>query len=138
MSLSEAPPAPPPLRLLPCPSTACKNPSISVSRPPPAYPTHVPLSVLEKGALSLLSLWGAFRDPRRGDLVAASGETTGLPALHAMRDRMRRSETGQRILAERPLITVGAGVSSQWALRHDESMPRERVDLRAVKGHVPA
>ncbi|KAL4422775.1 hypothetical protein ABPG75_008972 [Micractinium tetrahymenae] len=76
-----------------------------VTRPPSAYPTHMPLSGLEKGAVALLSLWGAFRDPRRGDLVAASGETTGLPALYAMRDRMRASETGRRILAERPLIT---------------------------------
>ncbi|KAL4448904.1 hypothetical protein ABPG77_007621 [Micractinium sp. CCAP 211/92] len=76
-----------------------------VKRPPLAYPTHVPLNGLEKGALALLSLWGAFRDPRRGDLVAASGETTGLPALHAMRNRMLASETGRRILLERPLVT---------------------------------
>lgn len=67
----------------------------------------MPLNGLEKGALALLALWGAFRDPRRGDLVAASGETTGLPALHAMRSRMLASETGRRILTERPLITVG-------------------------------
>ena len=66
----------------------------------------MPLSGLEKGAVALLSLWGAFRDPRRGDLVAASGETTGLPAIYAMRERMRRSETGRRILQDRPLITV--------------------------------
>ncbi|PSC76530.1 ubiquinone biosynthesis [Micractinium conductrix] len=76
-----------------------------VTRPPAAYDTHVPLSGLEKGAVALLSLWGAFRNPRRGDLVAASGETTGLPAIVAMRDRMRQSETGRRILQERPLIT---------------------------------
>jgi hypothetical protein len=77
------------------------------ARPAPQYATHVPLSGLEKGALALLSLWGAFRDPRRGDLVAASGEMTGLPAIQAMRGRMRRSETGRLILQERPLITVG-------------------------------
>ncbi|EFN51290.1 hypothetical protein CHLNCDRAFT_141230 [Chlorella variabilis] len=76
-----------------------------VTRPQPQYATHVPLSGLEKGAVALLSLWGAFRDPRRGDLVAASGETTGLPAIYAMRERMRRSETGRRILQDRPLIT---------------------------------
>ena len=57
--------------------------------------------------MALLSLWGAFRNPGRGDLVAASGETTGLPALLAMRERMRRSDTGRLILQERPLITVG-------------------------------
>ena len=77
--------------------------------PPPQYATHVPLSGLEKGAVALLSLWGAFRNPWRGDLVAASGETTGLPAIRAMRQRMRASETGRQILAERPLITVRRG-----------------------------
>jgi ubiquinone biosynthesis protein COQ4 len=64
------------------------------------------LSGLEKGAVALLSLWGSFADPRRADLVAASGETTGLPAIHAMRERMRRSETGRLILQQQPLITV--------------------------------
>lgn len=44
----------------------------------PAYPTHVPLNGLEKGAVALLSLWGAFRNPWRGDLVASAGETTGV------------------------------------------------------------
>ena len=63
---------------------------------------------MEKGAVAVLSLWGAFRDPRRADLVAASGETAGsLPALASMRQRMRCSETGRLILKERPLITVG-------------------------------
>ncbi|PRW32984.1 ubiquinone biosynthesis [Chlorella sorokiniana] len=77
-----------------------------VTRPAaPAYPTHVPLNGLEKGAVALLSLWGAFRNPWRGDLVASAGETTGLPAIIAMRERMRRSEVGRQILAERPLIT---------------------------------
>lgn len=76
-----------------------------VTRPPAQYATHVPLSGLEKGAVALLSLWGSFADPRRADLVAASGETTGLPAIHAMRERMRRSETGRLILQQQPLIT---------------------------------
>ncbi|KAI7845489.1 hypothetical protein COHA_001036 [Chlorella ohadii] len=77
-----------------------------VTRPAaPAYPTHVPLNGLEKGAVALLSLWGAFRNPWRGDLVASAGETTGLPAIVAMRERMRRSEVGRQILADRPMIT---------------------------------
>lgn len=79
----------------------------NVARPAPQYATHVPLSGLEKGAAALLSLWGAFRDPRRADLVAASGEMTGLPAIQAMRDRMRRSDTGRLVLQEQPLVTVG-------------------------------
>lgn len=50
-------------------------------RPEVRYPTHIPLSPVQKGAVGLFSLLGAFSDPRRGDLVAAAGETTGLVPL---------------------------------------------------------
>ena len=52
-----------------------------VCRPEAQYATHIPLNTLQKGAVGLFSLLGAFNDPRRGDLVAAAGETTGLVPL---------------------------------------------------------
>lgn len=87
-------------------------------RPEQRYATHIPLNSLQKGAVGLLSLLGAFNDPRRGDLVAAAGETTGLLPLMAMRDRMQRTETGRLILAEKPRVTVrrppGVGGGGGW------------------------
>jgi ubiquinone biosynthesis protein COQ4 len=68
------------------------------------YGSHVPLSQLQKGALGILASLGAFTDPRRGDLVAVVGETTGVPALRAIRDRMLRSPEGRELLADRPRI----------------------------------
>lgn len=65
----------------------------------------MPLSTLQKGALAILSSIGAFSDPRRADLVAVVGETTGLLALRAIRDRMQRSEEGRLLLTDRPRIT---------------------------------
>lgn len=79
------------------------------------YPTHVPLNSLQKSAVGLFSLIGAFSDPRRGDLVAAAGETTGLLPLRAMRDRMQRTESGRSILLEKPKIT-NASVARAWTL----------------------
>jgi len=69
------------------------------------YGSHVPLSQLQKGALGVLASLGAFTDPRRADLVAVVGETTGVPALRAIRDRMLRSPEGRELLADRPRIT---------------------------------
>lgn len=46
------------------------------------------------------------RSPRRADLVAALGETTGAAALSNMLARMQSSPSGRQILAERPRITV--------------------------------
>ncbi|GBF95722.1 hypothetical protein Rsub_08704 [Raphidocelis subcapitata] len=84
-------------------------------RLPPLYPTHVPLSPLQHGAVALLSAAGALLRPARGDLVAAVGETWGLGAARLMRDRMRADPKGREILAERPRIT-DAAVARCWDL----------------------
>ncbi|KAG7671332.1 hypothetical protein Ndes2526B_g02172 [Nannochloris sp. 'desiccata'] len=76
-----------------------------ITPPKSNYGSHVPLSQLQKGALGVLASLGAFTDPRRGDLVAVVGETTGVPALRAIRDRMLRSAEGRELLADRPRIT---------------------------------
>lgn len=69
-----------------------------------AYDTHVPLTRLQKGVLTILASLGAFANPRRADLVAIVGETTGITALKLIRDRMYRSEEGRRVLAEMPRV----------------------------------
>ncbi|KAA8498731.1 Ubiquinone biosynthesis protein COQ4-like, mitochondrial [Porphyridium purpureum] len=66
--------------------------------PPPPLPR---LSVLGRMSLAVGSAVVSFADPRRADLVAALGETTGAPALRALRERMSRSPAGRRVLQER-------------------------------------
>lgn len=78
------------------------------------YSTHIPLSVLQRGALTLGAAVGAFLKPARADLVAAVGELTGTRAFERMCARMKADPVGQRILSERPRITVRASNSS-WA-----------------------
>jgi len=74
------------------------------------YPSHTPLSAFQKVAVAVGSAAGALYRPARADLVGALGETTGEMAFTRMRDRMRNSEEGRRILRDRPRIlesTVG-------------------------------
>lgn len=63
------------------------------------------LSGFQKGLLGVLASWGAFRDPRRADLVAIVGETTGSMALSMILDRMKRSESGRKVLDMKPRVT---------------------------------
>jgi ubiquinone biosynthesis protein COQ4 len=49
---------------------------------------------------------GAFLYPQRADLVAAVGELTGRSALNNIYNRMLESRDGQRILVDKPIISV--------------------------------
>ncbi|KAI8384599.1 ubiquinone biosynthesis protein Coq4 [Radiomyces spectabilis] len=68
------------------------------------YPTHIPISGLQRTILAAGSAVTALRNPLRGDMVAALGETTGYYFLKRMRDQMLQSDTGRQILRERPAI----------------------------------
>ncbi|KAF7289624.1 Ubiquinone biosynthesis protein COQ4, mitochondrial [Mycena chlorophos] len=70
----------------------------------PAYEGHIPLSWFENGVMAVGSAFMALADPRRGDMVAALGETTAGPALPRLRDIMLASPEGRQILKDRPRI----------------------------------
>jgi ubiquinone biosynthesis protein COQ4 len=77
-----------------------------LSRPPPNYPGHIPLTVPERVALGVGSALICFFNPRRADLIAACGEATAVPYfIYRLRDAMLADPTGRRILKERPRIT---------------------------------
>ncbi|URD74792.1 hypothetical protein MUK42_25276 [Musa troglodytarum] len=52
-------------------------------------------------------------DPRRADLIAALGETTGKPAFQRVLQRMKNSSEGREVLLEHPRV-VSAQVSHAW------------------------
>ncbi|KAG9315172.1 ubiquinone biosynthesis protein Coq4 [Chiua virens] len=76
----------------------------SLSHRSPAYPGHVPLNAFENAFLTVGSALMAFMDPRRGDMVAALGETTAGSALTKLRDTMLDSPEGRKILKDRPRV----------------------------------
>ncbi|KAF8537991.1 ubiquinone biosynthesis protein COQ4, mitochondrial [Trichophaea hybrida] len=78
----------------------------SLSRPPPNYPGHVPLTVPERIFLGASSAVVCFFNPRRADMIAICGETTAVPYfIYRLRDAMLSDPTGRRILKDRPRIT---------------------------------
>lgn len=70
----------------------------------PAYPGHIPLNAFQNGVLAVGSAVMSLLDPRRGDMVAALGETTAGPSLPRLRDIMLASPEGRQILKDRPRI----------------------------------
>ena len=69
---------------------------------------NVPLSGVQRGLLTAVSAVTALIDPKRADMVAALGETTGLEALARLRIRMRAHPVGNDILNERPNLTTAS------------------------------
>lgn len=56
---------------------------------------RVPLKGWQQAAVAVGSALGALMDPRRADLIAALGETTGKPSFQNTLDRMKRSQEGR-------------------------------------------
>ncbi|CAL9174552.1 unnamed protein product [Musa hybrid cultivar] len=76
---------------------------------------HVPLKGWQQAAVALGSALSALMDPRRADLIAALGETTGKPAFQRVLQWMKNSSEGKEVLLERPHV-VSAQVSHAWDL----------------------
>ena len=67
---------------------------------------RVRLNTWQQAAVAVGSAVGALLDPRRADLIAALGETTGKPAFERVLERMRNSTEG-RVSVFIPAYCVG-------------------------------
>lgn len=76
---------------------------------------RVQLKGWQQAAVAFGSAFGALIDPRRADLIAALGETTGKPAFERVLQRMKNSAEGREVLSERPRV-VSSQVSHAWDL----------------------
>lgn len=56
---------------------------------------RIKLSPWQQAAVAVGSAVGALFNPRRADLIAALGETTGKPAFERVLERMKRSPEGR-------------------------------------------
>ncbi|KAL9626872.1 MAG: hypothetical protein Q9164_007772 [Protoblastenia rupestris] len=94
-----------------------------LNRPPPNYPGHVPLTLIERSALAIGSAVTSLLNPRRADMIAALGEATAQPFfITKLRNRMLASSTGRRILRDRPRVT-----SKTMLLKHLRKLPENSV-----------
>ncbi|XP_059447846.1 ubiquinone biosynthesis protein COQ4 homolog, mitochondrial [Corylus avellana] len=65
---------------------------------------RIRLNRWQQAAVAVGSAVGALLNPRRADLIAALGETTGKPAFERVLERMKRSPEGRAVLLERPRV----------------------------------
>ncbi|KAI3496449.1 hypothetical protein L1887_38813 [Cichorium endivia] len=76
---------------------------------------RVRLKGWQQAAVALGSAVGSLMDPRRADLIAALGETTGKPAFERVLERMKRNPEGREILLDRPRV-ISKNVGHAWDL----------------------
>jgi ubiquinone biosynthesis protein COQ4 len=109
-----------------------------LSRPPPNYPGHIPLTVPERVALGVGSALICFFNPRRADLIAACGEATAVPYfIYRLRDAMLADPTGRRILKDRPRITSKSLDLNKLRNMKDGTVGREYVRWLDREGVSP-
>jgi ubiquinone biosynthesis protein COQ4 len=137
------------------PICTCVQPPFSrfstTAPPPPSSPPplnhHVPTSHRQRGLLTVVSAVTALLDPKRADMVAALGETTGLTALATLQTTMRAHPVGALILQERPDLTettldlerlrllpndTFGGAYVAWMDKYNYS-PNERPEVRYIE-----
>lgn len=67
---------------------------------------QIKVTDLQRTILGVGSSLAALINPRRHDMIACLGETTGVPALETIRRQMLSSDEGRAILADRPRINT--------------------------------
>ncbi|XP_055691072.1 uncharacterized protein LOC129794304 [Lutzomyia longipalpis] len=68
------------------------------------YMNKIPVTEIQKKVLSIGSSVASLLDPRRHDMIACLGETTGEVALGRIHKEMKSCEEGLQILDDRPRI----------------------------------
>ena len=121
--------------------------STTATTPTPSLNHHVPTSHRQRGLLTVVSAVTALLDPKRADMVAALGETTGLTALTTLQATMRAHPVGALILQERPDLTEATldleklrllpndtfgGAYVAWMDKYKYS-PNERPEVRYIE-----
>ncbi|KAH8398771.1 hypothetical protein KR222_003126 [Zaprionus bogoriensis] len=89
---------------------------------------RIGISPFQRLLLGAGSSLAALLDPRRHDMIACLGETTGEYALLSILDTMEASEEGRRILADKPRIS-----SMTVDLNHLETLPPDTFGATYVK-----
>ncbi|EKX39632.1 hypothetical protein GUITHDRAFT_114359 [Guillardia theta CCMP2712] len=97
---------------------------------------HIPTSLWEKMFIASSSAVGALRNPERADLVAALGDTTGVPALRNIRRRMLSDESGRQILKEKPILRDFVELEKMGSYK-EGSLGRAYFEFMSSRGFSP-
>ncbi|KQS44047.1 uncharacterized protein Dere_GG15811, isoform B [Drosophila erecta] len=92
------------------------------------FKERIEISPFQRVFLAAGSSIAALLDPRRHDMIACLGETTGEDALWTILDSMQASEEGQRIMADKPRIHT-----STIDFKYLETLPPDTFGAAYVK-----
>lgn len=80
------------------------NQEVKEDKALPLYEHHIPTDIFQKSLLTVGAAAAALLDPRRHDMVAVLGETTGHTTLSKIYAMMIEDEEGRQILIDKPRI----------------------------------
>ncbi|KAJ3564452.1 hypothetical protein NP233_g8281 [Leucocoprinus birnbaumii] len=103
----------------------------------PAYEGHIPLNWFENLFLAVGSATVALKDPRRGDMIAALGETTAGSSLPRLREIMLNDPEGRKILKDHPHVSSETVNMDQLARYPEGSFGRAYVTWLERCGVTP-
>lgn len=89
---------------------------------------RIQISDLQRTILAIGSSLSSIIDPRRHDMIAALGETTGVGTLKKLYDGMYGTEEGQRILSDKPRINT-----KTVNFEHLKTMPENTLGFQYYK-----
>eukprot|EP01084_Bolivina_argentea_P009036 16913_1 len=101
---------------------------------PPCYPGHLRIGSGQKSLAFVYAGISAWLDPRRDDMVALSGETTGTFALRQMRKAMMSCPDGRRVLESKPVVSNASIRSARLEYMPVGSFGKAYADFMAING----
>lgn len=94
----------------------------------PLYKNHIATNYFQKTVLSVGAAAAALINPRRHDMVAVLGETTGYMALSTVYTKMNQNHEGEQILIDKPRIS-----SSTVDYKYLAQLPEESLGYFYIK-----
>ncbi len=107
---------------------------IGRSIPPPCYPGHIRVGSGQKSLAFVYAGISAWFDPRRDDMIALLGETTGTIALRQMRKAMMSCPDGRRVLELKPVLSNASIRSAGLEYMPVGSFGKAYTDFMAING----
>ncbi len=107
---------------------------IGNSLPPPCYPGHLRIGSGQRILAFMYAGISAWLEPRRDDMVALLGETSGTFALRQMRKAMLSCPDGKRVLELKPVLSSASIRSARLEDMPVGSFGKAYSDFMAING----
>ncbi len=101
---------------------------------PPCYPGHLRIGSGQKALAFAYAGISAWLEPRRDDMIALLGETTGTFALRRIRKAMMSCPDGKRVLESKPVLSNASIRSARLEYMPVRTFGKAYADFMAMNG----